>query len=1009
MQLPNSLVKDFAKITNDTKDKNTDTFVYGTARNVNGQVYVMFDGSELYTPVLSTIDVNDNDRVLVMIQNHTGTVTSNVSSPAVGSTNFNNFKTNTEGAIETLSGQYDYITANYASFDYLAANYATFGYLEAQYAKIETLESDYAKISTLESDYIKTTEIEAQYAKIATVDANYAHIDLANIEAGSIQTYMLGEGVVGTAQIADGSITDAKIVGLTANKITAGTLNAGVIDVVNLNADNITTGSINGNRIKDGAINYDKLAETVSNDISDAKDAASKAVISATDEYTLTDTTDSPTASNVWSTDTPTKAEGQYIWRRVVTRYGNGSITTGNPAMLTGNTGAVGEKGDQGAPGSDGVGIYSSKVSYRASSDGINVPDDSVLDSNSQTIYDSTNSKLEGDVWLDYIPELSEGEYLWTRTEIIYTDANKSVSYSVSRSGIDGVDGEDGKPGKDGLDISSVAKYYTLSSSMPTKPTTVPPESIWSENEPAYTSGSNSKLYSVELTVFSDNSFSYSTPCLSSSYEAAKDAYNKAQNAQTTANAKNAVIYQDYVPETTSDRKLYDVWFDTANGNLMYYWNGSAWTPRKFNTSALAEKCITADLVAANAITADNIVAGTITSAQLNTSEIFSNSAVITQIFAQNVTATGTITGGTFIGGSIKSSNYQAGTSPYSGAGMLVNLANGSIEAKKFGVTTSGVLYATEANISGVVTASGGAIGGFTLSDRYIESTATISGTTYRGWLEKNSGLSTNYFWGVQVNGASKAYVRYDGYFYANNAKITGDITATSLTAKNTYYIHNSSGAKKVAMTAPDASFGSSLDIGTGFTAVHINGRVITGMELIVGEDLTGSIQCGAIITNVGIRTYSNAYRIPIGSDNPDKYQVAQIASYTSSINIWAQWGVKGASCTARSLSVPSSDIRLKDNVANSEIDALSVINQIQMRQFDWKDRQEHWDVGFVADELEKIDPLLSIGGGTDEDGNPMYKSVNDFYLLGYLTKAVQELSEENARLKKRVSHLEAA
>ena len=949
MQLPNSLVKDFAKITNDTKDKNTDTFVYGTARNVNGQVYVMFDGSELYTPVLSTIDVNDNDRVLVMIQNHTGTVTSNVSSPAVGSTNFNNFKTNTEGAIETLSGQYDYITANYASFDYLAANYATFGYLEAQYAKIETLESDYAKISTLESDYIKTTEIEAQYAKIATVDANYAHIDLANIEAGSIQTYMLGEGVVGTAQIADGSITDAKIVGLTANKITAGTLNAGVIDVVNLNADNITTGSINGNRIKDGAINYDKLAETVSNDISDAKDAASKAVISATDEYTLTDTTDSPTASNVWSTDTPTKAEGQYIWRRVVTRYGNGSITTGNPAMLTGNTGAVGEKGDQGAPGSDGVGIYSSKVSYRASSDGINVPDDSVLDSNSQTIYDSTNSKLEGDVWLDYIPELSEGEYLWTRTEIIYTDANKSVSYSVSRSGIDGVDGEDGKPGKDGLDISSVAKYYTLSSSMPTKPTTVPPESIWSENEPAYTSGSNSKLYSVELTVFSDNSFSYSTPCLSSSYEAAKDAYNKAQNAQTTANAKNAVIYQDYVPETTSDRKLYDVWFDTANGNLMYYWNGSAWTPRKFNTSALAEKCITADLVAANAITADNIVAGTITSAQLNTSEIFSNSAVITQIFAQNVTATGTITGGTFIGGSIKSSNYQAGTSPYSGAGMLVNLANGSIEAKKFGVTTSGVLYATEANI-------------------------------------------------------------------------TGYITATSLTAQNVYYLHDSAGTKKAVLASSDAEFRDNapvVNIGTGFTYVNIKNNLFANGQLMVGANGGGSlwcgnfyggdIECGAIITNVGIRTYGNVNRIPIGSESHDKNRVSLITSYTSSISIRAQWGVEGASYTARSLSVPSSDIRLKDNVQQSEVDALSVINQIQMRQFDWKDRQEHWDVGFVADELEKIDPLLSIGGGTDEDGNPMYKSVNDFYLLGYLTKAVQELSAENARLKKRVSHLEAA
>lgn len=147
-------------------------------------------------------------------------------------------------------------------------------------------------------------------------------------------------------------------------------------------------------------------------------------------------------------------------------------------------------------------------------------------------------------------------------------------------------------------------------------------------------------------------------------------------------------------------------------------------------------------------------------------------------------------------------------------------------------------------------------------------------------------------------------------------------------------------------------------------------------------------------------RTYGSVNRVPIGSDLTDKNRVAQIASYSSTINIWGQWGTAGSTPSARSLSVPSSDIRLKDNVQQSEVDALNVINRIQMRQFDWKDRQEHWDVGFVADELEQIDPLLSIGGGTDEDGNLMYKSVNDFYLLGYLTKAVQELSAENAILK---------
>lgn len=342
------------------------------------------------------------------------------------------------------------------------------------------------------------------------------------------------------------------------------------------------------------------------------------------------------------------------------------------------------------------------------------------------------------------------------------------------------------------------------------------------------------------------------------------------------------------------------------------------------------------------------------------------------------------------------------------GANGWINLAQGT-----FNYGNALIWDGSRLTVNGVVdtdalTATGGTIGGWLISDtRLMSADASIGSGGACLFLINESGKP---FIAAQNEDSAVTFqLARNGKLTATDATITGAITATSLTAKNTYYIHNSSGAKKVAMTAPDASFGSSLDIGTGFTAVHINGRVITGMELIVGEDLTGSIYCGAIITNVGIRTHGNVNRIPIGSDNPDKSRVAQMASYTSSINIWAQWGVEGASYTARSLPVPSSDIRLKDNVQQSKVDALSVINQIRMRQFDWKDRQEHWDVGFVADELEQIDPLLSIGGGTDDDGNPMYKSVNDFYLLGYLTKAVQELSEENARLKKRVSHLEAA
>ena len=86
------------------------------------------------------------------------------------------------------------------------------------------------------------------------------------------------------------------------------------------------------------------------------------------------------------------------------------------------------------------------------------------------------------------------------------------------------------------------------------------------------------------------------------------------------------------------------------------------------------------------------------------------------------------------------------------------------------------------------------------------------------------------------------------------------------------------------------------------------------------------------------------------------------------------------------------SDIRLKDNVVDSEVNALETVNQMQVRQFDWK-KGGHQNIGFVADELEKIDPNLALGGGYDENGEMDVKQINAPYLLNYAIKAIQELS----------------
>ena len=89
-------------------------------------------------------------------------------------------------------------------------------------------------------------------------------------------------------------------------------------------------------------------------------------------------------------------------------------------------------------------------------------------------------------------------------------------------------------------DVKSVTRYYLLQSSTasaPTKPTTITPGGSWSTTEPSYTSDSTNTLYFVDLTIMSDGkTFSYSDVSKSSSYEAAKAAYNKATNVETTMN-----------------------------------------------------------------------------------------------------------------------------------------------------------------------------------------------------------------------------------------------------------------------------------------------------------------------------------------------------------------------------------------------------------------------------------------------------------------------------------------
>ena len=83
MDLNSILVSEFAKITNDNKETvNEGTTVYGTYRVDGDGAYVQIDGSDTRTPVATTSEARNGDRVTVLIKNHRAIITGNLTDPS---------------------------------------------------------------------------------------------------------------------------------------------------------------------------------------------------------------------------------------------------------------------------------------------------------------------------------------------------------------------------------------------------------------------------------------------------------------------------------------------------------------------------------------------------------------------------------------------------------------------------------------------------------------------------------------------------------------------------------------------------------------------------------------------------------------------------------------------------------------------------------------------------------------------------------------------------------------
>lgn len=134
-----------------------------------------------------------------------------------------------------------------------------------------------------------------------------------------------------------------------------------------------------------------------------------------------------------------------------------------------------------------------------------------------------------------------------------------------------------------------------------------------------------------------------------------------------------------------------------------------------------------------------------------------------------------------------------------------------------------------------------------------------------------------------------------------------------------------------------------------------------------------------------GVKTGDNYFT------NYFKFSGSSFAAYNNStINFYTSLNMNGFPINN------ASDLRLKENVENTQISGLSVLNAIELKQFKWIDSINNGDfvpIGIIAQQLEKVAPEL-ISKIKVENTNDNVLNIKISELVFYCIKAIQELTE---------------
>ena len=394
----------------------------------------------------------------------------------------------------------------------------------------------------------------------------------------------------------------------------------------------------------------------------------------------------------------------------------------------------------------------------------------------------------------------------------------------------------------------------------------------------------------------------------------------------------------------------------------------------------------------------------------------------IDEIFAQDITASGSITGATLKGGKISGSDIVANTmtanesySIYNGnsSQKILYFDGTSIKLGKMGTGTSIqsgagfeffdktiTMYGSLSLYSGDITTPG-KVQGKTITATADINTDTIYASNWfrsrgnTGWYSEDYGggwYMTDANWIRAYNGKG---ITTDG-----NMSIGGFIQSNNI-INTTYEYQSNRGSVDwrfgAATGTGDENFFSFYNANNGIIPLAVDGNF---GNIYVGYNVGGSGSNTAVGIYLGEKVAGNRAFIYHGD------------SYAGSI--WIQTRLDGSwkwFSLGRVCSKALSDIRLKGDVRDTKVeDATKVIESMKIHSFERKDSHKKYKIGFIADELEQLDPNLIDGGG-EVDGHPDYKSVNNLQMLAYVVKGMQELNskvtileQENKRLKQKLN-----